>query len=317
MSSRLRWPDFCKFLAMFLVTWDHASQVVSGQTFNNLIGGGNLVAVHMPLFFIISGYFIDLNKIRSCVIFPFLKDKFIHLIVPALSWTAIYCLITLKTKGPLTFLTFYWYLFSLFVSFIVIMALSKVCNNNKLVILLSTLVVTFLPYSDVANLNFMFPFLWVGYLLRTKLINRPFLMFMSSVIVTACLLPIWGWDYTVYLSRFNSIHISADMVAKYIVRFILGVSFSYILIWLSKRFETSRTVNILSRYGQYTLLTYLASIVLFGALRKYVPISIEQPVLLELLSLLLCIVTYSLCVILQKDLSKNRITRVLLLGNSK
>lgn len=282
-----------------------------------ILWGGGLVAVHMPLFFIISGYFIDLNKIRSCEIFPFVKDKFIHLIVPALSWTAIYCLITLKTKGPLTFLTFYWYLFSLFVSFIVIMVFCKLCKNNKMVILLSTLVVTFLPYSDVANLNFMFPFLWVGYLLRTRSINRPFLMFMSSVIVTACLLPIWGWDYTVYLSRFNSIHLSADMVVKYIVRFVLGVSFSYILIWLSKRFETSRTVNILSRYGQYTLLTYLASIVLFGVLRKYVPISIEHPVLLELLSLLLCIVTYSLCVILQKELSKNRITRMLLLGNSK
>ena len=277
------------------------------------MGGGNLVAVHMPLFFIISGYFIDLNKIRNCEIFPFLKDKFIHLIVPALSWTAIYCLLTLKT----TFLAFYWYLFSLFVSFIVIMAFCKVCKNNKLVILLSSLIVIFLPYSDVAHLNFMFPFLWVGYLLRTKSINRQSMMFMSSVIVTACLLPIWGWEYTVYLSMFNSIHLSADMVVKYIVRFVLGVSFSYILIWLSKRFETSRTVNILSRYGQYTLLTYLASIVLFGIIKKYVPINIGQPVLLELLSLLICIITYSLCVILQNELSKNRISRILLLGNNK
>ena len=275
--------------------------------------GGNLVAVHMPLFFIISGYFIDLNKIRNCEIFPFLKDKFIHLIVPALSWTAIYCLLTLKTM----FLAFYWYLFSLFVSFIVIMAFCKVCKNNKLVILLSSLIVIFLPYSNVAHLNFMFPFLWVGYLLRTKSINRQSMMFMSSVIVTACLLPIWGWEYTVYLSMFNSIHLSADMVVKYIVRFVLGVSFSYILIWLSKRFETSRTVNILSRYGQYTLLTYLASIVLFGIIKKYVPINIGQPVLLELLSLLICIITYSLCVILQNELSKNRISRILLLGNNK
>ena len=257
-----------------------------------------------------------MHKIRSCAIFPFVKDKFIHLIVPALSWTAIYCLITLKTKGPLTFLTFYWYLFSLFVSFIVIMAFCKVCKNNKLVILLSTLVVIFLPYSDVANLNFMFPFLWVGYLLRTKPINRQSMVFMSSVIVTACLLPRWGWDYTVYLSRFNSIHLSADMVVKYIVRFVLGVSFSYILIWLSKRFETSRAVSILSQYGQYTLLTYLASIFLFGVIRKYLPMSIGQPVLLEFLSFLLCVVTYSLCVILQNKLSKHRLTR-LLLGYSK
>ena len=189
-------------------------------------------------------------------------------------------------------------------------------QKNKLVILLSTLVVIFLPYSDVANLNFMFPFLWVGYLLRTKPINRQSMVFMSSVIVTACLLPIWGWDYTVYLSRFNSIHLSADMVVKYIVRFVLGVSFSYILIWLSKRFETSRAVSILSQYGQYTLLTYLASIFLFGVIRKYLPMSIGQPVLLEFLSFLLSVVTYSLCVILQNKLSKHRLTR-LLLGYSK
>lgn len=39
MNKRIDWPDFCKFVAMFLVTFDHASQVVSNQIFNNLLGG--------------------------------------------------------------------------------------------------------------------------------------------------------------------------------------------------------------------------------------------------------------------------------------
>ena len=57
-NNRIKYLDFCKFLAMFLVTWDHAAQVISNQTFNNVLWG-RLVTVHMPLFFIISGYLIN------------------------------------------------------------------------------------------------------------------------------------------------------------------------------------------------------------------------------------------------------------------
>lgn len=43
-----------------------------------------------------------------------------------------------------------------------------------------------------------------------------------------------------------------------------------------------------SQYGQYTLLTYVASLVLFGVMCKYIPINIEGCGLLELLSFVLC-----------------------------
>lgn len=53
-DSRLKWPDFCKFLAMFFVTWGYAAQAVTGETFTALLGGkGYLTAFHMPLFWFI------------------------------------------------------------------------------------------------------------------------------------------------------------------------------------------------------------------------------------------------------------------------
>ena len=72
-----------------------------------------------------------------------------------------------------------------------------------------------------------------------------------------------------------------------------------------------------SQYGQYTLLTYVASLVLFGVMCKYIPINIEGCGLLELLSFVLCAITYIACICLQKTVSKNKYTSLLLLGINK
>ena len=314
MDKRIIWPDFCKFVAMFLVTWGHASQVISGQTFNNLLGGATLVAVHMPLFFIISGYFINLEKMRIMPLMAFIKQKFVHYMLPAIVWTAIYCLLTLTPKGPLSFLTFYWYLFSLFLSNLIIFLCSKMIKKNVWVILLSLVLVICLPYTDIGNLNFMLPFLWVGYLLRVFPPKHPVLFVVIAIAITIGLSQIWDWNYTVYLSRFNIAHITLEMLIKYIVRFAIGVSASYIIIFISQKYDYKRTFVWLSRYGKYTLITYLVSLALFGVMRKYITIQIAQPGLLDVVSFVLCVLTYALSVNLQRLLIKNRYTRLLLLG---
>lgn len=274
-----------------------------------------MVAVHMPLFFIVSGYFINLDKIRKVEIVPFIKNKFTHLMIPAIIWTALYCILTTTTKGVLGFFTFYWYLFSYFVSFLIILLFCKLFSQNKMVIYFSILTVIFIPYSDIANLNFMFPFLWVGYLLKVNPPKRATPLFIISLIITIGLLSIWNWDYTVYLSRFNSAYMTIDMIAKYAIRFLMGISASYIIIWLAQRFENSKFIQKFSQYGQYTLITYLASLVLFGVITKYIYIGVEQPFLLELYSFVLCMATYTFCIYLQNKISKNKYARLLFLGN--
>ena len=65
-DSRLAYPDICKFVAIFIVASSHCAQIVSGKTWNNFIGGSGLdVAFNMPLFMIISGWFINVDKLRE------------------------------------------------------------------------------------------------------------------------------------------------------------------------------------------------------------------------------------------------------------
>lgn len=317
-ETRLKWPDFCKFLAMFFVTWGHAAQAISGETFSALLGGkGYLTAFHMPLFFIMSGYFINLDKIREANIKDFVTAKFMRLLLPAFTWTAVYCLLMVQMKSPLSFATFYWYLMSLFLSFLIIMVFTKLFKSNALVILLSICFVVLCPYTDFSNLNFMFPFLWIGYWLRVSKHSDSKALFICALIVSMGLFTIWNNDYTVYLSRFNTATLTGDMVIKGFVRFIMGGAFSYVLIWLSRRFEDSRIVNTLSPLGQYTLTVYTISLIIFGVIRKYCPMHINTPVVVDCLSLALCVSVYYICVKLHQLLSLNKITQKVLLGISK
>lgn len=41
-TKRKAWIDFAKFIAMLLVTWEHTSQSLSGETFTNILGGVKL-----------------------------------------------------------------------------------------------------------------------------------------------------------------------------------------------------------------------------------------------------------------------------------
>lgn len=234
--------------------------------------------------------------------------------VPSIVWTLVYCISTMTIKGPLTFLTFYWYLFSLFTSFCIILLFCKIFKNNIAVIVISTMLVLLMPYSDVANLNFMFPFLWIGYFLRVAPPKHSNYWFVAALVTSFAIMSIWDWDYTIYLSRFNIISINPDMLLKYAVRFIVGCTASYVVIWLAQKFESSTFVRFSSKYGKYTLTCYLASLVLFGVIRKYAPINIEEPILLESLSLLLCVFTYALCIGFQTRMERQRILRVLFLG---
>jgi len=207
-------------------------------------------------------------------------------------------------------------LMSLFLSFVVIMAFAKLLKNNTLVILLSTGVVILCPYTDFSNLNFMFPFLWIGYWLRVSKHSNSIVLFIFSLIISVGLLTIWNNGYTVYLSRFNTANLTAEMAIKGTIRFISG-GISYVLIWLSRRFEDSCVVKILSPLGRYTLTVYTVSLIIFGVMRKYVPMHINTPVVIDFLSLAVCPLVYGICVKLHKLLLINKYTRQLLLGVSK
>lgn len=66
MGQRLYYPDICKFLAIFFVTCAHSAQAISGQIWTQFLGGRSLdIAFEMPLFMLMSGWFINIAAIRE------------------------------------------------------------------------------------------------------------------------------------------------------------------------------------------------------------------------------------------------------------
>lgn len=318
VNERQSWPDFCKFFAMLMVTWGHMAQAISGELFCNLLGGGGkLVAFHMPLFFLISGYFINPEKLRSQRPVEFIKQKFQRLMIPAICWYLIYALFTFECPQPYQAVTFYWYLTCLFVCQIIIY-LSVKWLDTKVACLLSIVLVLLCPGSHLVKINFMLPFLWAGYYLKTLLSSRySKVIFWVSLLSAVGLYFIWDEHFSVYLSPWKILQLNKLMVLHYVVRFILGFCVSYVIIYISRQYDSHKVISFFSKYGQCTLVAYTFSIIIYAVLNKacsYYGLLTNAPIILDVVSFLTTIIVYWICAKLYLVLKMNRITNLLLLG---
>ena len=160
MKGRLYYPDICKFFAIFLVTWSHCAQIISGETWANFLGGNQIdIAFNMPLFMVMSGWFINLEKNRKMSFRDFFISKFRRLLIPSIVWFILPRFFTVHTIWTSVF-SFYWYLNALFACLCLIFLIAKICRNNTLCCLISIVFVLLMPYTDFCHINFMLPFLW-------------------------------------------------------------------------------------------------------------------------------------------------------------
>ena len=238
MNERLAYPDICKFLAIFVVTCSHCAQVVSGKTWNNFVGGSEIdMAFNMPLFMIISGWFLDIDKMREVDIISYVVKKFRRLILPSLSWQFIYVLLFPAFVCDLFAVAwFYWYLSALFICLCIIMIFSKIIKNDLLCIIFSTLLVISFPFSSFVDINFMFPFLWSGYALKRlfKKDNAKHWVWLFAII-GLFLSFYWDVKHTIYLAPFKPLNINIDMAVSYIYRLLIGFCLSAVIVFLVKK----------------------------------------------------------------------------------
>ena len=80
--KRITYIDIAKIFAMFLVVYTHTAQNIAQDNYMNEIGFTSIQSLHMPLFMIMSGYFLNLDKLKKNIIADYLKKKFLHLVLP-------------------------------------------------------------------------------------------------------------------------------------------------------------------------------------------------------------------------------------------
>ncbi|MBQ6941814.1 MAG: acyltransferase [Akkermansia sp.] len=318
MGQRLYYPDICKFLAIFFVTCAHSAQAISGQIWTQFLGGRSLdIAFEMPLFMLMSGWFINIDAIREGSFLHFFKKKFYRLIVPMLCWYGIFCAIAGKVPG-LAVITFYWYLSALFVCLMIIALFAKIIRNNLAVILISMIVVLLCPYSDCDKVNFMFPFIWAGYGLRRVVESRHAMKFTVCCCIASVVMGVfWNHTYTVYCAPFDLFNMDAERFMVCLYRFAIGCSMSMVIIYLAKRFEQHEVMQRMASLGRYSLPIYTCSSVLNYLLGKFLANFLWQTneyVLLDIMSIIACCGIIAVTIWLCNLSKKNRKISLLIMG---
>ena len=273
----------------------------------NFWGGLQLdIAFTMPLFMLMSGWFINPDKMRKVKIQDYVYAKFRRLVIPSLIWYLVLLIIT-SNYPDLSVLTYYWYLNALFVCLCVIMICAKVFRSNLVCCLVSISTILLIPYSDFSHINFMIPFLWAGY--------ASIVIFVCFV-VGLCLCFIWNYNYSVYSSPFNSICLDYEMVKIMIYRFSLGFALSAVIIYLIIRYENTWICR-LSHYGSYSLVIYtssLACLALVSRVLNCLDMHTNMYFVIDIVSLCLCIILIALSIRFADFFRKNKMLRLLFLG---
>ncbi len=332
-STRIEYLDFIKFIAIYFVVWGHVTQYGIKDAVDSGLwhpASEFIVSFHMPLFMLLSGIFAGSSLKLS--LGGLLKKKSLQLLLPAFVWTACALVILFaRGKNPFEIYNFqawmgdYWFLKCLFICYLLFYVSMKLFRKDVWAAAASILL---LPQGSFLWINVMLPFFWLGYFLKSHLMQAKIgrKVFFAATAVFVLLLLEWNIkEYSIYTTPIKLIdykQLSFDLRNFYVMlfRFVLGLTGSISIIYLCKtiyeKFRHTRWVKLLSVYGRETLGIYLAQqiVIVFLANLYAFPQTINIYVFDFLAAQIYNILTIIISLFIIRIFDKYKVTRVLFLG---
>lgn len=300
----LEW-DYLKGILIIFIIFGHTSASLGAFEKDNILSyfSSFTVSFIMPLFLIITGYFI---YSENCTFVEYLMKKMKRMIVPAIKWGIIGGIITsiiLIFKGNYSLIAicknFYWniqylwYLYAVFVCAIIVFAIEFVLNiidkGRFISILLYVFVAILLLFvpTDKWNINFSFGFIMIGRLLRKFKFslnwfyeNRTICGLLSIVYFVS--LVFFSYEYSVYIEGTNIItnlpvtkHIII-VLFRFLVGILGGISISFISLEIygyinhGNHFYLTIIKKQLEKLGKYCMEMYCVQFVVVERLFKII-----------------------------------------------
>jgi len=320
-NGRLEYLDFCKVLAIFLVTVAHCAQQISGNHFPVLmISKDSFISINMAVFMIASGYVINFDKMRKMTTREYLISKAIRLLLPMISWYLILSLTMLRFPSFTFFWSIYWYLGAFFICLSTIKLLLNLTSNVWVICIASILVLTCIPSTFFERCCYMIPFLWVGFFLRFFINHIGKNSAIILILIYAIMYYFWDVQYSIYVCPFQIWNINQHAVFALIFRFAIGTIGGIFVIITSKILFEQYCFNWLryiARFGSYTLVFYTMSFVLNSILARvlwHVNVYVNIPGVLDLLAIIVTMLMMIVMYYFQILVKKNRWIRLVLLG---
>lgn len=278
-KDRISWVDACKGTAISVVVLYH---VTLGLSDAGLLNNSPFLeyfwvyatAVATPVFFLLSGFFIERSVEKSGRI-GFLKTSLHYVLYPYILWSvlqlaakiAFSSYVNTKASFDISFLLFdplgqFWFLHSLFIAQLTYLAFHKLSINNYLIISVLAMALSFslVSYETLSEGFRAISFIFLGAHAQRNhddilIINKPiiyscaFLYIISGIIYHLIVIPSGYQDASNFLG---------------------GISSTILLAALFIKFKAPKSLLILGRYSMYIYVLHIMSLVPFRVILKKV-----------------------------------------------
>lgn len=256
--------------------------VVLGHCINALCPDGNslhpiLRTFDLPMFMYISGFLLR-SSIERYDWKQLVLNKITNIIFPAIIWSGI-CFI-------LGDRCFYYFLWAVFASSVIVTMTNAVCKNNNAkiaVLIIVAFLFHFVP-KNIVNISFLFPFFIIGYFSQN--ISRIGFVkgFVSLIIFVLLHIFVWDGSYAIWNTGGYVLSNPTFMIKAVLLRLVIGVVGCYTVVFLFghfyDHFNTLKVIKIFETIGKYTLSIYLIQHILvemfLPKLIDYLGININQ-----------------------------------------
>lgn len=259
--------DLCRGMLMFGVIWGHAITVL-------LNGYPNVIGIHpifrtydMPLFMILSGYFLALAINRKTKV-QMLKDKITTILIPTILWSLI------ASRGKSIFN--YYFCYSVFLSSVLVI-LGNCMNKNFKVLFLCGIAMLLQIVPFKFNMSYLYPFFLLGYFFKSNLMDKVIHGGAKYIMFFVFCLCFWKSDFTIWSTGESITHLNIQNIIIVLFRFFIGfigsVAFMCIVNIVYSKYKESNSslFKIFINGGKESLALYiLQHIALFGVTSKIV-----------------------------------------------
>lgn len=347
MQKRDVYPDVIKGIAIILVLLGHSIQFGSGAEylteqmyFDNWLFK-LIYSFHMPLFMLVSGYFFA-NTIKKYKTIEILKSKVQQLGVPILVWSMLpFAASVLKAMltnsfGVNVILGYFeiaiqnlWFLWALLINSLIVLLVSKLCNNHVAVyLIIFVLLLIFPDYYNLAECKYMYPYFVIGYMWNQKkdyadkilawMMNKKWICIVANTLIFGILLTFYERSSYIYTTGI-SVLVGNGMVQIMtdLYRWIIGFAGCTLVLFVTylvvqRLGEQAKVVKLLGIIGVDSMGIYIVS----DVINKYILGRVTAGVDFNYF-LLACetIVILSGCLFITKIIKRFKVTRTLLLGS--
>ena len=324
-KKRIKYIDLVKLVTIYLVILGHViAMMVDGYS----VGGrlySFIYSFHMPLFMILSGFFVGGSVKKPFVFFLIQKTK--QLLLPAITCTIIVCIYQCIFRDNYSLrdeiIGNSWFLKTLFIYYILFYILKKIPINDWVLCTCSCVILYIVPMGTTLQINLLFPFFWMGYFFKKyevldKCYGKSMYAISFSLLFAFCYYMQLHMNIPNYISiNIDTIHTMWNhIIFRYIVAFTGSMTFILWTIILYKYCGTQRIISQLSEYGKWTLGIYvLQTILVVNIFPDVLPLYVGNELLFNVVvAPLLSIVFLYLCIVIIKISSKSRVLDILLYG---